>query len=528
MKCKLSIVFFILIFFSQAAYADTIDSGRCGDVNWELSSDYILTISGSGSMPDYINMLDKNIPWINYYSDIKSIIVNEGVFHIGNSAFGRCHAVDVSLPQSIETIGELAFVNCDITTIQIPSQVTCLSYGTFSGCTSLQTIYLHKNITKIEENAFNKCTSLKTVYYYGTEEDYDNFINNSGLTNGNEPFIFAEKVFIPEVLPTSISIDTKPLYIIGEDTALDVAVNLNHNDGTNIALSPNEYTLETDFNPNTEGEYNVKVTYREFTDEVTVKVEPVKMTSISITTPPNKTKFIEGTELVLEGMVITGAYNNGTTEEITDYEVLGYDNSTIGNQTLKISYQELSATLTITIVDKRAIGIKIVSLPDKLCYYNDETELDLTGLSVVTIYDNDTQSKNTSYSVHGFDGSKEGKQIIRIWDNGLVADFEVEVKHFDYKIDSNISKQYDFDTKTLTVGTNIASRTDSKAVKVLVAVYDSNGVLMGITTKDTFFDTNETKNLSVDVENVDYPFDKVKIFVWNFDMEKMLPMAVGV
>lgn len=104
----------------------------------------------------------------------------------------------------------------------------------------------------------------------------------------------------------------------------------------------------------------------------------------------------------------------------------------------------------------------------------------------------------------------------------------VEVKKYDYKIDSNISKQYDFDTKTLTVGTHIASRTDAKAVKVLVAVYGSNGALMGVKAENVFFDTNETKDLSVDIANVEYPFNSVKVFVWDFDLGKMLPLAVGI
>lgn len=519
----------LLLFMNIHVFAESSYSGKCGEHStWELNSNYVLSISGYGDMDDYINGADRNIPWIDYYTHIKSIIVNEGISHIGNSSFARCSAISVKLPESLNTIGELAFSNCDITTVQIPAQVTCLSYGVFSGCTSLQSIRLHKNITKIEENAFNKCTALKTVYYYGTEEEYDDFINNGGLTNGNEPFIAAEKVFIPEVLPTSISISTKPTYIIGEDTALDIAVNLNHNDGTTTTLSPDEYTLETDFNPNIEGEYNVKVTYGEFTDEVKVNVEPLKMVSIAITTSPEKTEFVEGTELDLSGMVVTGTYNNGKTEEITDYTVSGYDSAKTGNQTLTISYNGLTVSLPVTVAKKSISGINITSLPDKLYYCNDETELDLTGFAVEMLYDNGTTSECTGYTISGFDGTRTGTQTITVSYRGFTDTFEIEVKRYDFKTDSNISKQYDFDTKTLSVGTHITSRTDAKAVKVIVAVYDENNALMGVKMANTFFDTNETKDLSIGVENVVYPFDKVKVFVWDFDLGKMLPLAVGI
>lgn len=51
---------------------------------------------------------------------------------------------------------------------------------------------------------------------------------------------------------------------------------------------------------------------------------------------------------------------------------------------------------------------------------------------------------------------------------------------------------------------------------------------MGVKAENVFFDTNEAKDLSVGVENVEYPFDAVKVFVWDFDLDKMLPLAVGV
>ena len=252
------------------------------------------------------------------------------------------------------------------------------------------------------------------------------------------------------------------------------------------------------------------------------------MTLISVTTQPEVTSFTEGIDLDLTGMVVTGTYNNGITEEITDYTVSGYDNTTIGSQTLTISYNGLTTALPITVVKKSISGIKIISLPDKLYYYNDETRIDLTGLAVETLYNNGTTAENTSYTVSGFDGTKTGTQIIAVSYGGFTDIFEVFVKRYEYKIDNTISKDYDFDTKTLTIGTHITSRTDAGAVKVIVAVYDNNGVLMGITAQNTFFDTNEAKDLDIDVKNIEYPFDKVKIFIWDFDLNKMMPMALSV
>lgn len=518
----------ILFMFCIVVSAEILYSGNCGDnVTYTVDNEYNLVVIGEGTMWEYENAVDKNIPWKEYRSQITNISIQDGITSIGKTSFSDFNSItSILLPNSITNISNGAFLYCkSLQSAKLSQSLSIISTRLFLGCSNLNSVNFYNQIQSIENRAFEDCTSLKTVYFYGTEEEWNAIEINP---EGNDALLNANIVYISEVLPTSISIDTKPIYILGEDTALDVAVNLNQNDGTNIALSPNEYTLETNFDPTAEGEYTITATYGDFTDTVTVKVEPLKMTSIAITTQPDTTEFIEGTDFDLTGMVITGTYNNGKTEIITDYTVTGYNNSSIGSQKLIISYNRLITQLPITIVKKSIIGIRIASLPNKTYYDNDETELDLTGFEVETLYNNGLSVPNINYTMSSFDGTKAGKQTITIAYSNFRDSFDVEVKRYEYKVDSTVSKQYDFDTKTLTVGTNITSRTDAGAVKMIIAVYDSNGVLMSITAKDTFFDTNETKNLSVGVENVDYPFDKVKIFVWNFDMEKMLPMAVGV
>lgn len=527
---KFFMIFFSAFWLLSIVYtvgAENLYEGKCGEnVTYIFNNRGVLNIEGTGIMKEYENAKDENIPWQNYRLQITAINIQNGVTSIGKSTFARCrNLTEITIPDSVNNISALAFLSCELLpSITLPKNLSTISDSLFYACKSLSSIRMHNNIKTIEVDAFGQCDSLQTVYFYGTPEEWNAIDINP---EGNEALLNAEVVFISEVLPTSISISTKPTYIIGEDTALDIAVNLNNNDGTTTTLSPDEYTLETNFNPNTEGEYNIKVSYGDFTDEVTVKVEPLKMTSISITTQPEKTEFLEGTDIDLTGMILTGTYNNEKTEEITDYTIEQYSN-TVGSRTIRISYGELSTELTVKFVRKSIISIQIASLPAKLLYSNDEATLDTTGLTVNAIYNNGDIQPITNYTISGFYGTKSGKQTITVSCEGFSDTFEVEVKRYDFKIDSNISKQYDFDTKTLTVGTHIVSRTDAKAVKVLVAVYDSNGALMGVKAENVFFDTNEAKDLSVGVENVEYPFDAVKVFVWDFDLDKMLPLAVGV
>lgn len=530
---KVSIITLIIISMlfsiSMPVIADVLYSGNCGDnVTYSVDEKYNLTVSGEGRMDDYENGIDDNIPWKEYRKNIQSITVQDGINYIGAFAFILNSNVNIiNLPSTVSEFGTRAFMLCSsITDITIPPDVTTLPYGLFYSCTSLESIRLYNNIIDIGEKAFNDCTSLQTVYFYGTEDEW----NNITIADGNDALLNANVVYIQEVQPASISISTKPIYIIGEDNALEAAVNLNYNDGTTTALSPDDYTLETDFDISTEGEYTIKATYGEFTNEIKVKVEPLKMVSLTTSlgstyTPP---QFIEGTELDLSDITVTVHYNNGTTEDITNYEVSGYDNTKIDLQVITISYGELSEKIFVEVVRKSIVGIRVASPPYKIAYYKDEMTLDTTGIEVENVYDNGTVDKNYAYTVSGFDGTKAGTQTITVTYGSFTDTFEVFVKIYEYKIDSNISRDYNFDTKEYTISTSITSRTDARPIKVIVAVYNDNGMLAGVQMSNEYFDTNAAKTVSVTLENIDYPYNTIKVFVWDYDLTKMMPMALSV
>lgn len=101
-------------------------SGTCGkvdtgaglngsEVTWAVtkstgSSDYdVLTISGSGEMMDY---RENNHPWNDICDVIKTIVIEEGVTHIGKYAFHDFVNVtsDITIPASVTSIGEEAFL----------------------------------------------------------------------------------------------------------------------------------------------------------------------------------------------------------------------------------------------------------------------------------------------------------------------------------------------------------------------------------------------------------------------------------
>ena len=80
-----------------------VDSGSCGeDMTWTLTSDGLLTISGTGEM-EYEDGA-RRPPWMYLYGDqITSIVVEEGVVTVGPVAFAHLlNLVSVSLPSTLE------------------------------------------------------------------------------------------------------------------------------------------------------------------------------------------------------------------------------------------------------------------------------------------------------------------------------------------------------------------------------------------------------------------------------------------
>ncbi len=142
-----------------------IYSGSCGDaVKYTLDTDSgVLKIYGTGEMDDYTGVT--YTPWGNYARDIKSVIIEEGVISIGNSAFDNCtELVEVDISSTVEKIGENAFRNCySLPTITIPKNVKSIGKMAFYYCYSLAEVEICDGVEEIGEWLFYYCTALTGV-----------------------------------------------------------------------------------------------------------------------------------------------------------------------------------------------------------------------------------------------------------------------------------------------------------------------------------------------------------------------------
>ena len=197
---SLLVVVLVLSLVCPTLAASIVDSGTCGEhLTWRLYSDGTITINGSGPMTNYT--WDTGGPWFQSSTDIKQVVINEGVTSVGDYAFykpwhlvksitkitlpesctrigesafsGCCNVSQITIPKNVTYVGISAFSLCEsLTSIKIPDKVTVLKTGLFGGCSKLSTVYISNNITSIESWAFSNCLNLKHIYYDGTKAEW--------------------------------------------------------------------------------------------------------------------------------------------------------------------------------------------------------------------------------------------------------------------------------------------------------------------------------------------------------------------
>ena len=144
---------------SAATWTKTESDG----LTWKLDADGTLTISGTGAMKDY-NAYDNLSPAYKN-SNVKKVVIEDGVTSIGASAFENCsNLTSITIPDGVTSIGNFAFCICTgLTSITIPDGVTSIGNSAFSFCRSLTSITIPDSVTSIGSYAFYDCSSLTSI-----------------------------------------------------------------------------------------------------------------------------------------------------------------------------------------------------------------------------------------------------------------------------------------------------------------------------------------------------------------------------
>ncbi len=244
-KRIISVLLCVLLVMSVLSVSITTSAatatGTSGGTNWSFEADTgVLTISkaddGNGRVADYANSSTKRAPWYSRYrTAITSVVVESGVIQLGSYSFYNCtNLKTVTLANTVDTIGECCFRSCSsLENFTFPENCTYLwkeaflsctglkwvrlprtsdAYsnkipdGTFSGCTSLEEVYVGTGFNAIDTKAFYNCTSLKGIMWgsgniesVGTNGLYGvpsscKFVSSSSLSSwcGNNGYAFVQ------------------------------------------------------------------------------------------------------------------------------------------------------------------------------------------------------------------------------------------------------------------------------------------------------------------------------------------------
>lgn len=182
-----------------AALSAALDSGSIGDgLSWSLSRSGVLTISGSGKMPDFSSVANA-APWDKQKDKIQSAVIESGVQSISGGAFSGCTALEkVSISDTVAQIDLNAFGGCTslaafevaegnkaflsvggvlfsagkkllrcpvgkAADYTVPSGTVAIAGGAFKDCAKLESLVIPDSVTAIGESAFENCAALKRI-----------------------------------------------------------------------------------------------------------------------------------------------------------------------------------------------------------------------------------------------------------------------------------------------------------------------------------------------------------------------------
>ncbi len=186
LTCVLLVLSILLTVVSMDIFA--AENGKCGDnLTWVLDENGVLTISGTGDMydwdispvtPSFLWDMSKASPW-HGNSNIKKVIVDEGVTSIGKSAFYGCAQLEqITLPTSLKKIGHFSFCECSkLANIVLPEGLIGCGQNALDDVKEIE--------VPVSMEYFGVCMagSDTLIKYHGTEEQFKNISNNTDYTN---------------------------------------------------------------------------------------------------------------------------------------------------------------------------------------------------------------------------------------------------------------------------------------------------------------------------------------------------------
>ena len=385
---------------------------------------------------------------------ITSINMTERITTIGSEAFYNCKALtELTLPSVLTSVGEKAFFgmkNLEKLNWNAPSisyeagknmfallgadtengttvefGMTCLSvpeqafYGYIEAyIPKISKIIIGENVSNIGNQAFRNLSALKFVEYNAVNASVSAANNIWTNSNSGNPSFELEVGEYVETLPSGLFYSSSQksapklskVTIWGKDTVLNRNC-LRNNDSV-------ECTYYVWYNPNNASSAYNYVIGANYTWEL---LDP-NLERLYVYSGALKTDFVLEEDFSLGDVELRAVFDDGSQKKINDLvEVAGYDNTTVSDQTITLSYTSALTTKTFTyqihMLEKPLVldYITITKQPNKSEYEAGES-LDLEGIAVSATFTNGTSQEVSEEIVLGeYDMSVLGEQTISIF-----------------------------------------------------------------------------------------------------------------
>lgn len=204
-----------------AKLSDVLSEGTLAGLSWSLARSGVLTISGSGELPELAND-GTSEPWKKNSDIIIEVVIKSGVTGVGSGAFTGCTALEkvsisdtvkkldlnafsgctaleafavedgneayasadgvlfnagktlliscpvgktgaYTVPETVTEIEKSAFAASGVESVSMSDAVNTVGEGAFSNCSKLKSAVLPKGLKELKKSLFSGCTALEAI-----------------------------------------------------------------------------------------------------------------------------------------------------------------------------------------------------------------------------------------------------------------------------------------------------------------------------------------------------------------------------
>lgn len=221
---------------------------------------------------------------------------------------------------------------------------------------------------------------------------------------------------------------------------------------TGETASVTDYEL-SGFDSSSAGTKIITVTASGKTTTFDISVLEASITTISVTTMPNKVNYHIEKEFDSTGIVVTATASDENTIDVTkDCTYSGFDSSSPKQCEIAVHYGSFTCTFAVTIMQPERISN--ISFWKEYYFVGDVTDLNIDSITVE--YSDGSETITSGYTIENITVTNVGTVPINIKYFGAVGVANVTVfdsfyVHIGSPNDEDVTAEFDLDTNTLTV-----------------------------------------------------------------------------